>query len=57
MILDYDYIKNQNKLIAIYLSRLKELNTDPEAIQQIEFVGQLKRIDAVDSVRDTQDND
>ena len=32
MILDYDYIKNQNKLIAIYLSRLKELNTDPEAI-------------------------
>ena len=27
------------------MSRQKKLNTDPEAIQQIEFVGQLKKLD------------
>ena len=40
-LLDYDYIKNHYRLIIIDLSRQKELDADPIAIQQIEFVGQL----------------
>ena len=39
--LDYEYIKNHYRLIAVDLRRQKELNDDPNAIQQIEFVGQL----------------
>ena len=49
-LLDYDYIKSHYKLIAVGLSRQKELDADPKAIQQIEFVGQLKKLDAVDDV-------
>ena len=41
-LLDYDYIKNHYRLIAVNLSRQKELDTDSEAIQKMEFVGQLK---------------
>ena len=41
--LDYDSIKNDYRLIAVDLSRQIEL--DPERIQQIEFVGQLKETD------------
>ena len=37
--LDYDYIKNQYRLIAADLRRSKKLNGDPKAIQQIEFLG------------------
>ena len=37
-LLDYYYIKNCYKLIAVYLSRQKKLDTDPKVIQQIEFV-------------------
>ena len=44
-LLDYEYIKNHYKLIAVDLTRQKELDPDPKAIQQIEFVGQLKNID------------
>ena len=40
---DHDFIKNCYKLIAVDLSRQKELDSDPKAIQQIEFVGQLKK--------------
>ena len=39
-LLDYEYIKNHYRLIAVDLSRQKELDADPKAIQQIEFVGQ-----------------
>ena len=39
---DYDYIKNLYKLIAVDLSRQKELDADQKAIQKIRFVGQLK---------------
>ena len=39
-LLDYDYIKNHYRLIVIDLSRQKELDADPKAIHQIEFVGQ-----------------
>ena len=31
-------------LTAVYLSRQKELDADPKANQQIEFVGQLKKL-------------
>ena len=41
--LDYDYTKNHCRLIAIDLSRQKELDAYPKAIQQIEFVAQLKK--------------
>ena len=41
-VLDYEYIKNHYKSIADDLSRQKELDVHPKAIQQIEFVGQLK---------------
>ena len=43
--LDYDYIKNHYRIIAVDLNRQKELDADPKAIQQIEFVGQLKNVD------------
>ena len=39
-LLDYDYIKNHYRLIAVDLSRQKEVDADPKAIQQIKFVGQ-----------------
>ena len=37
-LLDYDYIKNHYRLIAVDLSRQKELD-DSKPIQQIEFFG------------------
>ena len=50
--LDYDYIKNHYKLIAVDLSRQKQLHADPKAIQQIELVGQLKKLDDNDNATD-----
>ena len=44
-LLDYEFIKNHYKLIAVNLSRQKELDTDPKAIEQIEFIVQLKNND------------
>ena len=35
--LDYDYFKKNYKLVAVDLSKQKELDADPGAIQQIEF--------------------
>ena len=40
--LNYDY-----RLIAVELSRQKELDADPKAIQPIEFVGKLKNVDGI----------
>ena len=40
--LDHDYAKNHYVLIAVVSSRQRELDADPKAIQQIEFVGELK---------------
>ena len=34
-LLDYNYIKNHYRLIAVDLSRQKGLDADPKAIQQI----------------------
>ena len=38
-LLDYAYFKRDYKIIAIDLSKQKELDADPRAIQQIEFKG------------------
>ena len=35
--LDYNYFKEHFKLVAVDLSKQKELDADPRAIQQIEF--------------------
>ena len=40
-LLDYEYFLNNYQLIAIDLSKQKELDADPRAIQQIEFIGNL----------------
>ena len=44
-LLDYDYIRNHHRLIAVDLGRQEELDADSKAIQQIEFFGQLKKLD------------
>ena len=36
-LLDFDYFKKHYKLVAVDLSKRKELDADPRAIQQIEF--------------------
>ena len=36
-LLDYDYFKKHYILVAVDLSKQKELDADPRAIQQIEF--------------------
>ena len=44
-LLDYEYVKKHYRLIAVDLCRQKELDADPKRIQQIEFVGQLKKLE------------
>ena len=41
-LLDYDYFKKNDQLISVDLSKQRELDADPRAIQQIEFIGILK---------------
>ena len=41
-LLDYQYFKDHYQLIAVDLSKQKELDADPRAIQQMEFYGMLK---------------
>ena len=41
-LLDYQYFKDYYNLIAIDLSKQKDLDADSRAIQQIEFYGMLK---------------
>ena len=43
-ILDDKYIKNHYRLRVVDLSRQKELDADPKALQQMEFIKQLKKI-------------
>ena len=38
------FIKNHYRLKAVVLSTQKELDADPKAIRQIEFLGQLKKL-------------
>ena len=51
VLLDYYYMKNHYRLIAVDLSRQKELDADPKSVQQVEFVGQLKKLNADDNVK------
>ena len=39
--LDYQYFKDHYQVIAVDLSKQKELDADPRALQQIEFYGML----------------
>ena len=39
--LDYQYFKDHYELIAVDLSKQKELDADPRATQQIQFYGML----------------
>ena len=60
-LLDYDYIKNHYRLIAVDLSRQKELDADLKAIQRIEFVERLKNVyvinaDRAESVKNSQNS-
>ena len=41
-LLDYQYFKDHYQLIAVDLSKQKELGADPRAIQQIEFYGMFR---------------
>ena len=41
-LIDYQYFKDHYQLIAVDLSKQKELDADSRAIQQIEFYGVLK---------------
>ena len=41
-LLDYEYFKKNDQLISVDLSKQRELDADPRAIQQIEFIGMLK---------------
>ena len=34
-------------MIVVYLNRQKKLDVDPKAIQQVEYVGQLKNVDDI----------
>ena len=42
-LLDYLYLKENYKMIAVDLSRQNELDADPRAIQQINFIANLNR--------------
>ena len=44
--LDHYYIKKYYRLIALASSRQKELDGDTNAIPQIDFVGQFRKLDA-----------
>ena len=41
-LLDYNYLKNYYKMIAIDSSKQQALDADPKAIQQINFTGNLE---------------
>ena len=42
-LLDYIYFKNYDKMIAVDLSKQQALDSDPKAIQQINFTTNLDR--------------
>ena len=49
-LLDYDYFKKHYKLVAVNLSKQKEFDADPRAIQQIEFKYMLETNSTIFSV-------
>ena len=55
-LLNYDYIENHYRLTVIVLSRQKQLDAESKPIQQIEFVRQLKKLDAYFNFADAGNN-
>ena len=55
-LLDYQHFKDHYNLIAIDLSKQKELDAESRAIQQIEFYGMLKTNSQVCSFRKIKRN-
>ena len=55
-LLGYYYIKNHYILIAVDLSKQRELDADLKGLQQIKFVGQLKKIDGDGNITDAGPN-
>ena len=49
-LLDYDYFEKHYKLVAVDLSKQKELDADPRAMQQIEFKYMLETNSTIYSV-------
>ena len=46
--LDYNYFNNHYKIIAIDLSKQQALDSDPKAIQQINFAGYLEQYEGAE---------
>ena len=55
-LLDHQYLKDHYNLIAVDLSKQKELDADSRAIQQTEFYGMLKAKSQVCTVLEKQKN-
>ena len=55
-LLDYDYIKNYYRLIAVDLGKQKDLHADPKAIYQIEFIGKRKKLKVNGNTTDVGNN-
>ena len=43
--LDYDFVKNYYRVVAVNLSSQEELDDNKKVIWQIELLGQLKKLD------------
>ena len=50
------YKKNNHGLSTVDLSRQNELDSGPKAIQQIEFIGQLKKLDVNNNAADASND-
>ena len=48
-LLDFQYFKDHYQLIAVDLSKQKELDADSRAMEQVEFYGMLKSVSSVSS--------
>ena len=48
--LDYPYLKENYKIIAIDLSKQHVFDADPKAIQQINFIGNLEHVENATSL-------
>ena len=48
-LLDFQYFKDHYQLIAVDLSKQKELDADSRAMEQAEFYGMLKSVSSVSS--------
>ena len=49
-LLDYPYLKENYKIIAIDLSKQQVFDADPKAIQEINFIGNLEHVENATSL-------